>query len=246
MFLDAQAIRISTCMLLPFSSEWFQKQSMDPQLIFSFDIPVSYFVDSDQSLTLRNATNVRHYIQNLKVIDNQKKLTQLSRAIERWHAAKTAFLFFFTAHPAPYWRKNDWWNLWTSHVCLISVNSHTIRQVSGLWTVISRASAGKMLTFLLMPYQKCFLIWLLWCLGRVSRTTAWAKNFTLVLLALTVIYKYVYSMTVLILSNSSISLYRILSELGLGCVVDAQRSCFRDKTLKNILVNKHYIDTYMR
>ncbi|ROL43172.1 Rap guanine nucleotide exchange factor 3 [Anabarilius grahami] len=51
MFLDAQAIRISTY--------------------------------SDQSLTLRNATNVRQYIQNLKVIDNQKKLTQLSRAIER-------------------------------------------------------------------------------------------------------------------------------------------------------------------
>ncbi|XP_051735657.1 rap guanine nucleotide exchange factor 3 isoform X2 [Ctenopharyngodon idella] len=51
MFLDAQAIRISTY--------------------------------SDQSLTLRNATNVRQYIQNIKVIDNQKKLTQLSRAIER-------------------------------------------------------------------------------------------------------------------------------------------------------------------
>ncbi|XP_050952161.1 rap guanine nucleotide exchange factor 3 isoform X3 [Labeo rohita] len=38
---------------------------------------------SDQSLTLRNAANIRQYIQNLKVIDNQKKLTQLSRAIER-------------------------------------------------------------------------------------------------------------------------------------------------------------------
>ncbi|XP_073679846.1 rap guanine nucleotide exchange factor 3 [Garra rufa] len=51
MFLDAQAIRLSTY--------------------------------SDQSLTLRNAANVRQYIQNLKVIDNQKKLTQLSRTIER-------------------------------------------------------------------------------------------------------------------------------------------------------------------
>ncbi|TRY79032.1 hypothetical protein DNTS_022234 [Danionella cerebrum] len=39
--------------------------------------------DSDHSLTLRNATNIRQYIQNLKVIDNQKKLTQLSRTIER-------------------------------------------------------------------------------------------------------------------------------------------------------------------
>ncbi|XP_026092708.1 rap guanine nucleotide exchange factor 3-like isoform X3 [Carassius auratus] len=38
---------------------------------------------SDQSLTLRNAANIRQYIQNLRVIDNQKKLTQLSRAIER-------------------------------------------------------------------------------------------------------------------------------------------------------------------
>ncbi|XP_051517668.1 rap guanine nucleotide exchange factor 3 isoform X2 [Myxocyprinus asiaticus] len=51
MFLDAQAIRISTY--------------------------------SDQSLTLRSATNVRQYIQNLKVIDNQKRLTQLSRTTER-------------------------------------------------------------------------------------------------------------------------------------------------------------------
>uniref|UniRef100_A0A8B9HAL3 Ras-GEF domain-containing protein n=1 Tax=Astyanax mexicanus TaxID=7994 RepID=A0A8B9HAL3_ASTMX len=38
--------------------------------------------DSDPSLTLRSVANIRHYIQNLKVIDNQKKLTQLSRAIE--------------------------------------------------------------------------------------------------------------------------------------------------------------------
>ncbi|XP_051961271.1 rap guanine nucleotide exchange factor 3-like isoform X2 [Xyrauchen texanus] len=50
MFLDAQAIRVST--------------------------------NSDQSLTLCSAINVRQYIQNLKVIDNQKRLTQLSRTIE--------------------------------------------------------------------------------------------------------------------------------------------------------------------
>uniref|UniRef100_A0AAR2LWI0 Rap guanine nucleotide exchange factor (GEF) 3 n=1 Tax=Pygocentrus nattereri TaxID=42514 RepID=A0AAR2LWI0_PYGNA len=37
---------------------------------------------SDQSLTLRSVANITHYIQNLKVIDNQKKLTQLSRALE--------------------------------------------------------------------------------------------------------------------------------------------------------------------
>ncbi|XP_072553031.1 rap guanine nucleotide exchange factor 3 isoform X3 [Salminus brasiliensis] len=37
---------------------------------------------SDPSLTLRSIANIQHYIKNLKVIDNQKKLTQLSRAIE--------------------------------------------------------------------------------------------------------------------------------------------------------------------
>ncbi|XP_017342050.1 rap guanine nucleotide exchange factor 3 [Ictalurus punctatus] len=37
---------------------------------------------SEQSLTFCSVTSPRHYIQNLNVIDNQKKLTQLSRAIE--------------------------------------------------------------------------------------------------------------------------------------------------------------------
>ncbi|XP_066527981.1 rap guanine nucleotide exchange factor 3 isoform X2 [Hoplias malabaricus] len=37
---------------------------------------------SEQAMTFRNVVNIRHYIQNMKVIDNQKKLTQLSRAIE--------------------------------------------------------------------------------------------------------------------------------------------------------------------
>uniref|UniRef100_A0A3Q0S9L3 Rap guanine nucleotide exchange factor 3 n=1 Tax=Amphilophus citrinellus TaxID=61819 RepID=A0A3Q0S9L3_AMPCI len=37
---------------------------------------------SDHTLSLRSPTNIRHYIQNLKVIDNQRKLTQLSRTIE--------------------------------------------------------------------------------------------------------------------------------------------------------------------
>uniref|UniRef100_A0A3Q3WVZ8 Uncharacterized protein n=1 Tax=Mola mola TaxID=94237 RepID=A0A3Q3WVZ8_MOLML len=37
---------------------------------------------SDHSLLQRNPSNVRHYIQNLKVIDNQRKLTQLSRTVE--------------------------------------------------------------------------------------------------------------------------------------------------------------------
>lgn len=37
---------------------------------------------SDHALPLRTSTNIRHYIQNLKVIDNQRKLTQLSRTID--------------------------------------------------------------------------------------------------------------------------------------------------------------------
>nr|XP_033484281.1 rap guanine nucleotide exchange factor 3 isoform X1 [Epinephelus lanceolatus] len=37
---------------------------------------------SDYALPLRSPCNIRHYIQNLKVIDNQRKLTQLSRTIE--------------------------------------------------------------------------------------------------------------------------------------------------------------------
>lgn len=42
----------------------------------------SHRPDSDHALPLRSSSNVRHYIQNLKVIDNQRKLTQLSRTIE--------------------------------------------------------------------------------------------------------------------------------------------------------------------
>uniref|UniRef100_A0AAQ6AAS6 Rap guanine nucleotide exchange factor (GEF) 3 n=1 Tax=Amphiprion ocellaris TaxID=80972 RepID=A0AAQ6AAS6_AMPOC len=38
--------------------------------------------DSDHALPLRSPSNIRHYIQNLKVMDNQRKLTQLSRTIE--------------------------------------------------------------------------------------------------------------------------------------------------------------------
>uniref|UniRef100_W5LBH1 Rap guanine nucleotide exchange factor 3 n=1 Tax=Astyanax mexicanus TaxID=7994 RepID=W5LBH1_ASTMX len=46
------------------------------------EAPAIRISTSDPSLTLRSVANIRHYIQNLKVIDNQKKLTQLSRAIE--------------------------------------------------------------------------------------------------------------------------------------------------------------------
>ncbi|KAM8862942.1 rap guanine nucleotide exchange factor 3 isoform 3-T5 [Spinachia spinachia] len=38
---------------------------------------------SELSLPLRSPSSIRNYIQNLKVIDNQRRLTQLSRTIER-------------------------------------------------------------------------------------------------------------------------------------------------------------------
>lgn len=38
---------------------------------------------SDHSLPFRSPSNIRQYVENLKVIDNQRKLTQLSRTIER-------------------------------------------------------------------------------------------------------------------------------------------------------------------
>ncbi|XP_034028997.1 rap guanine nucleotide exchange factor 3 isoform X2 [Thalassophryne amazonica] len=37
---------------------------------------------SEPSFPLRTPSNIRHYIQNLKVIENQRKLTQLSRTLE--------------------------------------------------------------------------------------------------------------------------------------------------------------------
>uniref|UniRef100_A0A7N6FIJ2 Rap guanine nucleotide exchange factor (GEF) 3 n=1 Tax=Anabas testudineus TaxID=64144 RepID=A0A7N6FIJ2_ANATE len=45
-------------------------------------ISSSHHPDSDHALPLRSSSNIRHYIQNLKVTDNQRKLTQLSRTIE--------------------------------------------------------------------------------------------------------------------------------------------------------------------
>uniref|UniRef100_A0A8C7RND9 Rap guanine nucleotide exchange factor (GEF) 3 n=1 Tax=Oncorhynchus mykiss TaxID=8022 RepID=A0A8C7RND9_ONCMY len=48
--------------------------------LVNFEKMVSY---SEQSPPLRNPSNIRHYVQNFEVIDNQHKLTQLSRAMER-------------------------------------------------------------------------------------------------------------------------------------------------------------------
>ncbi|XP_037539736.1 rap guanine nucleotide exchange factor 3 [Nematolebias whitei] len=44
--------------------------------------PTRLSTSSEHALPLRTPSNIRHYIQNLKVIDNQKKLTQLSRTME--------------------------------------------------------------------------------------------------------------------------------------------------------------------
>uniref|UniRef100_A0A673WL49 Rap guanine nucleotide exchange factor 3 n=1 Tax=Salmo trutta TaxID=8032 RepID=A0A673WL49_SALTR len=60
--------------------------SLNVALPFFFFLHISSSVscpDSEQSLPLRNASNIRHYVQNFEVIDNQHKLTQLSRAMER-------------------------------------------------------------------------------------------------------------------------------------------------------------------
>nr|XP_015822566.2 rap guanine nucleotide exchange factor 3 isoform X1 [Nothobranchius furzeri] len=44
--------------------------------------PTRLSTNSEHAFPLRTPSNVRHYIQNLKVIDNQRKLTQLSRKME--------------------------------------------------------------------------------------------------------------------------------------------------------------------
>ncbi|XP_017274678.1 rap guanine nucleotide exchange factor 3 isoform X1 [Kryptolebias marmoratus] len=44
--------------------------------------PTRLSTSSEHAFPLRTPSNIRHYIQNLKVIDNQRKLTQLSRTME--------------------------------------------------------------------------------------------------------------------------------------------------------------------
>lgn len=148
-------------------------------------ISLSYLADSDQSLTLRNAGNIKQYIQNLKVIDNQKKLTQLSRAIERWDATR---LPFFSPSCSILENKSDWWNPWSPYVWLIGVNSQKRCQsvLHGLCKAEHWLGKRWRVT---MPYQRCSDLTAVTNMRRIWHTTPWAKNFTLVLLALTVIYK---------------------------------------------------------
>lgn len=75
MFLEGSAMRISTC-----------KQQL-PQYDLKHYCQLAHFhlfsqKDSDIAVPLRSPSNIRHYIQNLKVTDNQRRLTQLSRTIE--------------------------------------------------------------------------------------------------------------------------------------------------------------------
>uniref|UniRef100_A0A674BDZ2 Rap guanine nucleotide exchange factor 3 n=1 Tax=Salmo trutta TaxID=8032 RepID=A0A674BDZ2_SALTR len=58
-----------------------QKGLADRMFLEAPSIRVSTY--SEQSLPLRNPSNIRHYVQNFEVIDNQRKLTQLSRGMER-------------------------------------------------------------------------------------------------------------------------------------------------------------------
>lgn len=129
-------------------------------------------VDSDQSLNLRSGTFERQYIQNLQVIDNQKKLTQLSRTIERWETTRRPF---FTPALLHIGEKNilcDLWNPWSPYVWLCGVT------VSASWTELSQALL-----------QECCGAP---CGPNLTHTKPQAMNFTLVLLAITVIYTFVY------------------------------------------------------
>ncbi len=166
-------------------------------------ISLSYLADSDQSLTLRNAANIRQHIQNLKVIDNQKKLTQLSRAIERWDAAR---LPFFSPSCSILENKSDWWNPWSPYVWLSGVNSHKRRQCcvdcAKHWQVIS---FWCLISSVLTAVTNMCHIW---------HTTPWAKNFTLVLLVLTVIYKKTLHHGNVDSDYSSVSLHHVVSELA--------------------------------
>uniref|UniRef100_A0A8C7I8J5 Rap guanine nucleotide exchange factor 3 n=1 Tax=Oncorhynchus kisutch TaxID=8019 RepID=A0A8C7I8J5_ONCKI len=63
------------------SIQYLSKGLADRMFLEAPSIRVSTY--SEQSLPLRNPSNIRHYVQNFEVIDNQRKLTQLSRGMER-------------------------------------------------------------------------------------------------------------------------------------------------------------------
>ncbi|KAM9445520.1 rap guanine nucleotide exchange factor 3 isoform 2-T2 [Clarias gariepinus] len=71
---------VQDCRSQPYVPSSPQKGFTERMFLESPAIRVSTY--SEQSLPLHSVTSIQHYIQNLNVIDNQKKLTQLSRAIE--------------------------------------------------------------------------------------------------------------------------------------------------------------------
>ncbi|XP_010888842.2 rap guanine nucleotide exchange factor 3 isoform X2 [Esox lucius] len=68
------------CRSTPYVPSSPQKGLADRMFLETPSIRVSTY--SEQSLPLRYSSNIRHYVQNFEVIDNQRKLTQLSRGLE--------------------------------------------------------------------------------------------------------------------------------------------------------------------
>ncbi|KAI1897055.1 hypothetical protein AGOR_G00079180 [Albula goreensis] len=72
---------VRECRSQPYVPSSPQKGLADRMFLEAPAVRISTY--SDQSLSLRNPTIVHQYVRNLRVIDNQKTLTQLSRSMER-------------------------------------------------------------------------------------------------------------------------------------------------------------------
>ncbi|KAJ8016880.1 hypothetical protein DPEC_G00011940 [Dallia pectoralis] len=72
---------VRECRSTPYVPSSPQKGLADRMFLETSSIQVSTY--SEQSLPVRYSSNIRHYVQNFEVIDNQCKLTQLSRGLER-------------------------------------------------------------------------------------------------------------------------------------------------------------------
>ncbi|XP_064778549.1 rap guanine nucleotide exchange factor 3-like isoform X2 [Oncorhynchus masou masou] len=82
MRLIAKTVKIVRgCRSTPYVPSSPQKGLADRMFLEAPSIRLSTY--SEQSPPLRNPSNIRHYVRNFEVIDNQHKLTQLSRAMER-------------------------------------------------------------------------------------------------------------------------------------------------------------------
>ncbi|XP_062314910.1 rap guanine nucleotide exchange factor 3 isoform X1 [Osmerus eperlanus] len=72
---------VRSCRSQPYVPSSPQKGLADRMFLEAPSIRISTY--SDHSLSLRTNSSICHYVQNFSVIDNQKKLTQLSRSVER-------------------------------------------------------------------------------------------------------------------------------------------------------------------